>query len=142
MMRSVPPRLRAPLFLFAGGAVIAAIAVPAQGWGVLLYLGPFTVVIAAGWYQWGGKDSDFGALIRDKADERQAYRRLKAQALVGKVTSGVAVIAYLAALAAKAPLWPFVIFTIVPAVTFIAGWAIYGERGGGQDESPGHRITG
>jgi hypothetical protein len=55
--------------------------------------------------------------------------------------AGGAVIACLAALAAGAPLWPFAICTVVPAVTFIAGWAIYGERGG-QDENPGHRITG
>jgi len=142
MMRSVPPRLRAPLSMLVGGAVIAAIVVPSQGWKTLLSLGPLTVVLAAGWYLSGGRDTDFGALMRDKADERQEYRRLKTQALVGIVMSVTVAVAYLAALAAKATLWPFDIIVFVPGVTFIVGWAIYREPGGGQDESPGDLITG
>ena len=35
MMRSIPPRLRAPVIMLAGGAVIAAVAVAAWGWGSL-----------------------------------------------------------------------------------------------------------
>lgn len=142
MMRPVPPRLRAPLSMLVGGAVIAAIVVPAQGWNTLLSLGPLTVVLAAGWYLSGGRDTDFGALMRDKADERQDYRRLKTQALVGIVMSITVGVAYLAALAAKATLWPFEIIVFVPGVTFFIGWAIYREPGAGQDESPGHRING
>jgi hypothetical protein len=142
MMRSVPPRLRASASILAGGVVIAAIVVPAHGWGTLVTLGPLTIVLAAGWYLWGGRDSDFGALMRDKADERQAYRRLKTQALVGVVMSVAVGVAYLAALAAKATLWPFAILVFVPGVTFFVGWAIYREPGAGQDESPGDRITG
>jgi hypothetical protein len=141
MKRSVPPRLRAPLSILAGGAAIAAV-VPAHGWRPLLGLGLFTVLCAAGWYLAGGRDSDFGALIRDKADERQAYRRLKTQALVGIVMSAAVGVAYLAALAEKATLWPLGILIFVPGVTFIVGWVVYREPGGGQDESPGDRITG
>ena len=142
MMRPIPPRQRAPVSILVGGAVIAAVVVPARGWGTLVSLGPLTAVLAAGWYLSGGRDSDFGALMRDKADERQAYRRLKAQALVGIVMSAAVGVAYLAALAAKATLWPFAILVFVPGVTFIVGWTIYREPGGGQDESPGDRITG
>jgi hypothetical protein len=141
MKRSVPPRLRAPLSILAGGAVIAAV-VPAHGWKPLLGLGLFTVLCAAGWYLAGGRDSDFGALMGDKADERQAYRRLKVQALVGIVTSVAVGVAYLAALAAKATIWPLGILIFVPGVTFIVGWVIYREPGDGQDEGPGDRITG
>jgi hypothetical protein len=142
MMRRVPPRLRAPLSMLVGGAVIAAVVVPSQGWKTLLSLGPLTVVLAAGWYVSGGRDTDFGALMRDKADERQEYRRLKTQALVGIVMSVSVCVAYLAALAAKVTLWPFEIIVFVPGVTFCIGWAIYREPGGGQDESPGHRVNG
>jgi hypothetical protein len=129
------------LSILAGGAAIAAV-VPAHGWRPLLGLGLFTVLCAAGWYLAGGRDSDFGALMRDKADERQAYRRLKTQALVGIVTSGAILVTYLAALATKATIWPLGILLFVPGVTFIAGWAMYREPGGGQDEGPGDRITG
>jgi hypothetical protein len=142
MKRSVPPRLRAPLCILAGGAAIGVVVPPAHGWKTLLGLGLFTVLCAAGWYLAGGRDSDFGALMRDKADERQAYRRLKVQALVGIVTSGAVGVAYLAALAAKATIWPLGILIFVPGVTFIVGWAIYREPGGGQDEGPDGRITG
>jgi hypothetical protein len=142
MMRSVPPRLRAPLSILAGGAAIAAIVPAAHDWKHLLGLGLVTVVSAAAWYLAGGRDSDFGALMRDKADERQAYRRLKAQALVGIVMSATAVVVNLAAMADRAPLWPLEIFVFVPAVTFVVGWAIYREPGGGQDEGTGDRITG
>jgi hypothetical protein len=133
MKRLVPPRLRAPLSMLAGGAVIAAVALPghgSHGWKSLLGLGLFTIVLAAGWYLAGGRDSDFGALMRDKADERQEYRRLKAQALVGVVMSGAAGIACVAAMAANATLWPFVILAFVPGVTFFVGWVIYREPGG------------
>jgi hypothetical protein len=142
MKRSVPPRLRAPLSILAGGAAIAAVVPPAHGWRPLLGLGLFTVLCAAGWYLAGGRDSDFGALMRDKADERQAYRRLKVQALVGIVTSGAILVTYLAALATKATIWPLGILLFVPGITFIVGWAMYREPGGGQDEGPGDRITG
>lgn len=142
MMRRVPPRLRAPLSILAGGAVIAAVVPPTHGWKPLLGLGLFTVLCAAGWYLAGGRDSDFGALMGDKADERQAYRRLKVQALVGIVMSVAVGVAYLAALAAKATIWPLGILIFVPGVTFIVGWAIYREPGGGRDEGPGDRITG
>jgi hypothetical protein len=142
MKRFVPPRLRAPVSMLVGGAVITAIVVPAHGWGTLATLAPLTVVLAVGWYLSGGRDSDFGALMRDKADERQAYRRLKTQALVGIVMSAAVGVAYLAALAAKATLWPLGILIFVPGVTFIVGWVVYREPGGGQGESPGDRITG
>jgi hypothetical protein len=134
MMRPVPPRLRAPMSMLVGGGVIAAVIVLAhgsQGWKSLLGLGLLSVVLAAGWYLVGGRDSDFGALLHGKADERQAYRRLKTQALVGIVMSGATGVVCLAAIAAKAPLWPFTILVFVPGVTFIVGWAIYREPGGG-----------
>ena len=127
MLRSVPPRLRAPVSMLVGGAAIAAVAVPARGWGTLVTLGPLVAVLAVGWYLVGGRDSDFGALMRDTADERQAYRRLKTQALVGIVTSGAVGVIYLAALAAKATMWPLSILVLVPGVTFLAGWMLYRE---------------
>ena len=40
MMRSIPPRLHAPLMMLAFGAVFGAVAVAAYGWGSLLRLGP------------------------------------------------------------------------------------------------------
>jgi hypothetical protein len=137
MMGSIPPRLRAPVIMLAGGGVIAAVAVAAWGWGSLLSIGPVTLAAAAGYYVVAGRDSDFAAMLREQADERQAYRRLKIQALVGRITTLAASVAFLAAIAAKATLWPFYIFITVPAVTFLAGWLVYREHPGGREQQAG-----
>jgi hypothetical protein len=100
--------LRAPLIMLTGGAVICAVAVSAAGWGSLLSIGPVTIAAALGYYVLAGRDSDFAAMLREQAGERQAERRLKLQALVGRVTALAASAAFLAAIAAKATLWPFI----------------------------------
>ena len=137
MMRSIPPRARTPLLGLACGAVFAAVAVAAYGWGSLLHLGPVIILGPTLYYVWGGRNSDAAAMIRYQTDERQAYRQLKIQATVGRVMSGGASIAFLAAWAAKATLWPFEIFLAIFAVALIAGWVITRERGDGRDDSPG-----
>ena len=137
MMRFIPPRLRTPLIGLVVGAVVAAVAVAAYGWGSLLRLGPVIVVGPAVYYVWGGRDNDSAAILRYQVDERQAYRRLKMQAVVGRVMSGGASIAFLAAWAAKATLWPFEIFLALFVVALLAGWVITRERGDGRDDSPG-----
>ena len=137
MMRSIPPRLRAPLKMLVFGAVFAAVAVTAYGWGSLLHLGPVIIAGPAVYYVWGGRNSDSAAMIRQQLDERQAYRGLKIQAVVGKVMSIGASIAFLAAWAAKATLWPFEIFLALFALGLVAGWVITRERGDGRDDSHG-----
>jgi hypothetical protein len=136
-MRSIPPRLRAPLMMVAFGAVFAAVAVAAYGWRSLLHLGPVIIAGPVVYYVWGGRNSDSAAMIRQQVDERQAYRGLKIQAVVGRVMSAGVGIAFLAAWAAKATLWPFEIFLALFAVALVAGWVITRERGDGRDDSPG-----
>ena len=96
MMRSIPPRLRAPLMMLVFGAVFAAVAVAAYGWGSLLHLGPVIIAGPVVYYVWGGRNSDSAAMIRQQVDERQAYRGLKIQAVVGRVMS----------MAPASPSWP------------------------------------
>jgi L-alanine-DL-glutamate epimerase-like enolase superfamily enzyme len=138
MIRSIPGRLRAPVYMLVGGAVIDAVAVAAWGWGSLVSLGPLTVVAAVGYYVLAGRDSDFAWMLREQADERQAYRRLKIQALVGRVTALAAAVAYLGAAVAKATLWPFAVILGVVGVTFLLGWVIYREDPGGREQQVGH----
>ena len=137
MMRSIPPRLRAPLMMLVFGAVFGAVAVAGYGWGSLLHLGPVIVAGPVVYYVWGGRNSDSAAMIRQQLDERQAYRGLRIQAVVGRVMSSGAGIAFLAAWAAKATLWPFEIFLALFFVGLLAGWVITRERGDGRDDSPG-----
>ena len=137
MLRSIPPRLRTPLMMVVFGVVFAAAAVAGYGWGSLLHLGPVIIAGPVVYYVWGGRNSDSAAMIRQQPDERQAYRGLKIQAVVGRVMSSGTGIAFLAAWAAKATLWPFEIFLALFCVALLAGWVITRERGDGRDDSPG-----
>jgi hypothetical protein len=76
-------------------------------------------------------------MVRQQVDERQAYRGLKIQAVVGRVMSIGAGVAFLAAWAAKATLWPFEIFLALFVVALVAGWVITRERGDGRDDGTG-----
>jgi hypothetical protein len=119
------------------GAVFAAVAVAAYGWGSLLHLGPVIIAGPVVYYVWGGRNSDSAAMVRQQLDERQAYRGLKIQAVVGRVMSIGAGVAFLAAWAAKATLWPFEIFIALFVVALVAGWVITRERGDGRDDGTG-----
>jgi hypothetical protein len=50
MLSSIPPRLRAPAIMLAGGAVITAVAVAAWGWSSLWSVGVLAVAAAIGYY--------------------------------------------------------------------------------------------
>lgn len=134
MMRFIPPRLRMPVRVLIIGSAATVFAVILYGWVAALYLGPFVLVGAAGWYVMGGRDSDLGAVTRYQLDERQVYRQLQMQALVGKVMTAAAVIAYFVALAVKATLWPFAIFIALPCLAGLAGWVIYREHGDARND--------
>jgi hypothetical protein len=141
MMRSIPPRLRSPLIMLVGGTGVDAVGVATWGWESLRSLGPVTIVCVAAYYVWAGRDNDSAAMLRHQVDERQAYRQLKIQALVGQVMGIGAGVAYLAALAARATLWPFEALLALFAVALLAGWVIYREPGD-QDENSGRQVTG
>lgn len=131
MNGSIPQRLRA-LILITGAATAAAVIGGANyGWGSIVDVLPILLAVVAGVYVVTGRDSDFGAVARRQADERQARQRMQVQALVGRVLGLAVAVAYLVAVATHAMLWPFGVLLGVLAVAFVAGWYHYGERGGG-----------
>jgi hypothetical protein len=129
MKRSLYPRLRTPVKMAVGGAAVLAVGGVMHGWETVLAVLPVVVVATVGYYLWAGRQSDVAAVIRHQTDERQAILRLKMQALVGRVMSGAAVLAYLVATASKMTLWPFVVLVCLPAASLFIGWLIYGEHG-------------
>jgi hypothetical protein len=78
----------------------------------------------------GGRDTDAGAAVRRELDERQAQQRLRVQALVGRVLSLGMAVGYVVASATKVTLWPWATLLGLLVVSFLAGWLVYGDRGG------------
>jgi ABC-type xylose transport system permease subunit len=132
MIRSLPPRLRAPLAVLIVGVVALSIGGAAHGWLTVLYVAPIFIVAAVGYYIWAGRDTDTASLIRREPDERQADLRLKVQALIGRTLSLAVAVAYLVAASVHARLWPFAALVAVPLVVGVIGWAIYREHDGGR----------
>lgn len=128
MNSRIPPRLRAPARLTLGALVVLAIGGAAHGWNTLIDVVPVVLVLIAGLYVWGGRDTDTGALIRREVDERQAAERLRVQALVGRVLSLAVAIAYLAASISRVTLWPWAALLGLAVGTFVVGRLAYGER--------------
>lgn len=141
MMSFIRPRLRTPVRVATLGTVTAAAIVVGQGWGNAITFEVAMVAMAIGSYVWGGRDSDRGALIGSRADERQASLQMKVNAFQGNVMTLAAPAAFLIAIALKAkPLWPFALFVVVAGLSGLVGWAIYRDDGPGQayGPDPGH----
>jgi hypothetical protein len=87
--------------------------------------------LAARYYVWGG-NTDLGAVIGSRADERQASVQMRVTALQGKVMTAAAIGAFLIAVVLKATIWPFAAFVAIAGISGLVGWAIYRENGDGQ----------
>ena len=121
-------RLAASAIMIIGGTGLAGAVVASQGWEAAVPAEALAVVAAIGYYLWGGRDSDFGAMIGSRVDERQSLLRMRAQSLGGLAGTIAALIGYMVAVALKDPVWPFVLILGVQVIAFIAGLAIYGAH--------------
>ena len=122
-------RLAAPAMMIILGTGLAAAAGSARGWETAIPTEAIAVVAAIGYYIWGGRDSDMGAMFGSRVDERQSLLRMRAQALAAVAGVAAGLIGYMVAVALKDPVWPFVLVLGAGAIGFIAGLAIYGPRG-------------
>jgi len=122
-MKSIRGRLRAPIAMLASGAVLAVVGGIGQGWGAAVGVMVVAIAAAVFYYGVGGRDSDYGALIGDRADERQALIKTEAEALSGTATYAAAVIGAVVALALRGPghwgsYWPFGLAVVVGTVSY------------------------
>jgi hypothetical protein len=122
-------RLVAPAMAIIFGAGLAAAVAAAQGWEAAIPVAAIAAAGAVGYYVWGGRDSDRGAMLGQRVDERQSLLRMRAQALAAVAVAVTGVVGYMVAVALKDPVWPFVLFLGVEAITFTAGLVVYGARG-------------
>jgi len=122
-------RLVAPAIMIIGGTGLAAAVAVGRGWGAAIPTEVMAIILAVGYYIWGGRDSDTGAMIGQRVDERQVLIRMRAQALAAQAVGIIGLIGYIVAIALKDPVWPFVLFIGVEVVAFIGGLVVYGARG-------------
>ena len=138
-MTSIRGRLRASITVLAGGGMGAVAVGIGQGVGAAIAVAVVAVVAAVIYYGAAGVDSDYGALIGCRADERQALIRMRSRALSGTVVYAVAVIGAIVVLAVRGPgHWgsygPFVLVAVAGTVSYWwrgrdAGWgALIGGR--------------
>ncbi len=127
--RKLSPRVRVPALMAVLGTMIAVGSLVGSGWKAGLAVEAAAVVATIGYYVWGGRDGDVGALLGSNPDERQASVGLRAAALAGSVMTYVAVAGVVIESARGKSAWPFALFCVAAAVTFLAGLMIYRVRG-------------
>ena len=138
MMKFLPPRLRMPVQMLVVGGVGTVIGVIVWGWVAAVTILPFTLIVAAWYYVLGGTDGDVAAMVLGRGDERQAYRRLRMQALMGQVMSVAVGGTFIVAVATKTTLWPFAVLVPLPVLSLVVGGLIYREHPGAGEQHAGH----
>jgi hypothetical protein len=128
--RFITPRMRKPLRRAIAGLVLAgawAIGGGAQRW-LAIVIAVSVLGYAVGRYVWAGQDTDEGALMGSRADERQQMVGQKARALAGVVALAAAYAGLVITLAVKRDdAWPFAIMLVVTGFGYLFGLSSYGS---------------
>jgi hypothetical protein len=144
MTKLIGPRLRKPLLrVMAGLALAGAWAI---GGGPAAWMAIIIAIVILGnavaWYVAAGDDSDEGALLGSRADERQKLAGQKARALAGTVAMTAAYAGVVITLAVdRADAWPFAALFVITAAAYRFGLSSYGssEPDPADDADAGHQ---
>jgi hypothetical protein len=128
MIRRKLLRLRVPISTTVLGSALAVAVGVSRGWSAAFGIEVVVFLIAAYVYMMGHNDSDTGAVLGSRTDERQTIVRLRAQALAMRVMYVAALIAWAVAIALKGLYWPFDLIFSLGGVSFLVGIQIYGVR--------------
>jgi hypothetical protein len=124
-MRTKHAHFQVPAVMAVTGSAIALASLIGSGWSAALSVELFTVIATIGYCRLGRRDSDLGAMVGSRPDERQASIGLRATALAGNVMGVVAVGGVVIATALGASTWPFALFAVVGAASFLVGSVIF-----------------
>lgn len=134
MRHSLPARWRSPAILSAVALAAVIAGGATHGWSTVPYVLPIPAAVLVFMSVMARTDTDYGASLRFQYDERQSAQRYKIQALVGRVLSLAVAVAYAAALAVGATIWPYAVLLVLMALTFVAGRIRYDEHGSGEKD--------
>ncbi len=122
------PRLVVPTVMAVAGTAIALGTWIGSGWVAALGVELVTVLVTLGYYAIGSRDSDLGALIGSRPDERQASIGMRSAALSGVTLVAVALGGLVIATAMGRWVWPFLLFTTVGGAAYLIGLVIYRDK--------------
>lgn len=142
MRTFIRPRLRLPLWTAVAGLAFAAAWLVRGGplWWVSIMAVIGTAVRAFSVYRMGGTDTDEGALVGSRSDERQQLISLRSRALGWNLAMVAAFIGMTIAVAVKgAWWWPFGVTLAVGSFGYLLGLSNYGvaEEGASDDAETG-----
>ncbi len=94
---------------------------------VAILAGTAAIVRAAAIYIRAGEDTDEGALVGSRADERQQLLRTRSRAMAGNAVTAAAFIGLVITIATRSPAWwPFTIILLVAIFGYLFGLSTYG----------------
>lgn len=121
MTQRLRPRLRAPILTAVVGLALAVAVAVAAGWMAAAPVAVVSLTAAAAYYWLGGTDTDAGAMIARRADERQRTVRLQVRALAGFLMLAGASAGALVAALVNQPAWPYALTVGIGVLTFVGG---------------------
>jgi hypothetical protein len=122
------PRLIVPAAALVLGSAIAAGAGIGAGWGAAFGVEAVAIAGAIFYYFVGAKDTDTGALFGGRPDERQASISMRSTALAGNALILTALGGVIVTSALSKTSWPFLLFCVVGAATYLMGLRIYRDH--------------
>lgn len=121
------PRLWTPALAGVLGSAVSLTIGFGQGQRAAIVVGlSVTALVVVVLYVVSGRESDVGAVLGSRTDERQALVRLKASRLSAAVAVLASVLACVIAAALGATYWPFEVLYLVTGAAYLVGLGIYG----------------
>jgi hypothetical protein len=125
---------------FGGSAISLAIGFGHGKWEAIVIGEVVTAVAVVVLYFASAQDSDVGAVLGHRADERQVLVRLKASRVSAVVGVLAAIVACVIAGSIDTTYWPFEVIYIVMGASYLIGLGIYGAASEGDGAVTGNEA--
>lgn len=127
MTRTKHARLWVPLMAgVTGTAISLSVGLGRHTWQAIVIGEVVTVLAVVVLVFVGTQDTDMGALLGHRTDERQALIRLKAARVSAVVAVVASVVACVVAAAAGSVYWPFEVIYLAAGLSYLIGLRFYG----------------
>jgi hypothetical protein len=113
--------------LLSGSAAATAFGIR-LGWKFAVITEVVVLVAVGIVYLTGKEDTDAGAILGNRADERQSLVMLRASRLAHIVALVATIVAFVIAVAVRAAYWPFLVLYGVLVVAYLVGLHVYGAH--------------